>query len=141
MLLVESREEDEMVLPGGKSMENEPPHMAAPRAVGNLTALDVVPRRLLLIDFYPASVYGNEWETINYVFYCGLVDFNAPSVTDLGIGHRWIERTKITHHAYRDQFHRIRKSLMVLDEGRTTQYLVHSNAVEVRVDGAARAIS
>ncbi|KUF19984.1 NUDIX domain-containing protein [Streptomyces silvensis] len=141
VLLVEARGEDEMILPGGSAMQNEPPHMAMTRKVRDLTGLEVTPARLLVIDVYPGNLHGDEWESVNFVFYCGTVNFNDPHMTDAKIDHLWAERSKLTGHTLRDQYRRIRQSLLILEQGNPIQYMLHGHRVDVRVDGAERPIS
>ncbi|MFH8794316.1 NUDIX domain-containing protein [Streptomyces sp. NPDC017941] len=143
VLLVEPHGSGGMTLPGGKAMQNEPPHMAVTRKVRDGTGLEVVPVRFLVVDTVPGNIHEDEWESTNFVFYCGIVNFSAPRVADAGElkRYQWAEPARLTDYTGGEQLRRIRESLGVLDLGSTTQYLFLGTRVDVRVNGAVRALS
>ncbi|MFH8987145.1 NUDIX domain-containing protein [Streptomyces sp. NPDC017940] len=143
VLLVDPHYKDGMILPGGGAEENELPHAAVAREVEEETGLKVVPRRLLIIDVVPENVENDVREGINFVFYCGTADMEAPRLTAPGElkGYRWAQRSELPVYAMRNQYRRIREALLVLEEGSPVRYFVHGQRVDVNVDGIERVIS
>ncbi|MFE4977135.1 NUDIX domain-containing protein [Kitasatospora sp. NPDC056651] len=75
VLLVDPDYMDGMILPGGSSLPNEPPHLAAARHVRAETGLHLRLSYLLAVDFTPADRF---LQRLNLVFDGGTVRDTTP---------------------------------------------------------------